>query len=315
MLGAILGAGASLVSGLFGRSDAKKQARKEEKAIRTANEAATAAADKMNRELRARGDAAALVPVQRSSEHFSASSSGVNMDQFMADAEKYGFNPLTYLRSGALAMYGKTESYSEDWDCVTGERAMDAAQAGSYIPQLSPVISGTKVPSVGSVFADAAMTGVNQYLADKSIQDNNKFQMDLLNRQLEGANRSGSSNFARSFYSPSATISGPYGQRGGGALAPSGQILPSTIQVRHPDGTISTIANPDASTDPETDIYRIVKNWSDRVFDPLYGPTSSGTTRGWDWLISNQGQGWDILPDWPGSYGGRGNMPAPSKQK
>lgn len=218
--GALIAAGTSLLSGLFGRSSAKKQAKKEEAAIRAANEKAQEMAAQMNREARARADAAALVPVQTEKAHAesqlsrSSTSGGVDMAGFMAAAKDNGFNPLTFLRSGALSLFAKSDTVSEtilemeDWACTTGERAMDAAIQGQYIPQLSPVISSTKVPGIGEVFGNALTTGANQYLSDLSQQQNNQFQMDLLNRQLAGANQRGAYNGPRSGYIPQAFLTG-----------------------------------------------------------------------------------------------------------
>lgn len=209
-LGALIAGGASLISGLFGRSSAKKQAKKEEAAIRAANEVAVRQADDMNRSARLRAEAAALVPVQSERENAttSVSQGGVDMAGFMAAAENYGFNPLTFLRSGALSLFARTESatHSVDWECTTGERAMDAAQAGQYIPQLSPVISQTKVPGMGEVFGNALNTGVNQYLGDAQRQQD--FQNDMMLAQLRGANRYAGAPLSRSFYGPAAFSSG-----------------------------------------------------------------------------------------------------------
>lgn len=210
MLGALVAGGASLLSGLFGRSSAKKQAKKEEAAIREANAKAEVLAADMNRQARLRADAAALVPVQSERENAttSVSQGGVDMDAFMSAAENYGFNPLTFLRSGALSLFARTESatHSLDWECTTGERAMEAAQAGQYIPQLSPVISQTKVPGVGEVFGNALTTGVNQYLNDAANQA--QFQNDLMLAQLRGANRYQGAPLSRSFYGPAAYSDG-----------------------------------------------------------------------------------------------------------
>lgn len=214
-LGASLIAGAaSLVSGIFGRSDAKKQAKKEEKAIKAANAKAEQMASDMNREVRARADAAALVPVQ------TARQGGVDMGAFLAASEAGGFNPLTFLRSGALSLF------SNDFTCTTGERAMDAAIQGQHIPQLSPVISSTRVPSMGSVFGDALTSGANQYLSDLSQDRNNAFQMEMLRASLGGINRSGV-GAGRSGYVPQAFLAGSTTKTLAGASA--GSNLPTTM--------------------------------------------------------------------------------------
>lgn len=305
LLGPILAGGAKLVAGFFAKKDAEKQAKEEKRAIKNYNKKQEELTIQMNKEARARADAAALVPVQRAS--YSYTSGDVDTDKLLADAEKLGMNPISYIRSGAASLY--TQTSAESFDCTTGERAMEAAQAGQYFPQLMPVMSQTQVPSMGSVVGDAAMAGVNQYLQDKSVAENNAFQMQLLNRQLQGVNASGYGG-SRSLYVPSATIAGPSRATPGG-----GELASTTVWVIDANGKKTRVANTDVMPDPETDIYEKVKRAADYIFDPYYGPTSKGTTRAWDWLIENQGQGWDIMPDWPGSYGGRGNTPAKSKQK
>lgn len=203
-LGALVAGGVSLLSGLFGRSSAKKQAKKEEDAIRKANDVATAQAEEMNRTIRARADASALVPV--ATERETVTQGGVDMKAFMSAAEENGFNPLTFLRSGALSLFANNTT--NDWTCTTGERAMDAALSGTYLPQLSPVIAQTKVPGMGDVFGNALTSGANQYLADLSQQQNNDFQMALLERQLAGAQQRGAYGGSRSMYVPQAFQSG-----------------------------------------------------------------------------------------------------------
>lgn len=249
MLGAILGGAASLVSGLFGRSDAKDQARKERKAIASANAKAEALAAQMNREARARADAAALVPVATERENItrSVSQGGVDMAGFMKAAEDNGFNPLTFLRSGALALFARNSSTTstEDWTCTTGERAMDAAMQGQYIPQLAPVVSQTQVPSMGSVIGNALNTGVGQYLNDLDIERNNQLQANLLNRQIAGANQSGSLQGSRSGYVPAAFISGTK------VAKPGGGELRASPAPRH-QGYILTW--PKAAVEPDTEL-------------------------------------------------------------
>lgn len=252
MLGAAIAAGASLIGGLFGRSDAKKQARKEEKAIRAANEAAKATADLMNRQVRARADAAALVPV--ATERESVSAGGMDMTRFLADAEKGGFNPLTYLRSGAASLYATQET--ADWSCTTGERAMDAALAGQHMPNLQPVISQTRVPGVGEVLGNALTTGANQFLSDLSVKQNNEFQMQLLNRQLAGANSAGAYSGSRSGYVPAAFLHGSVRKTSGPQVAGGNKTLNWGTTPKAPFEPITEFDDAVASVDQVTTLFR-----------------------------------------------------------
>lgn len=211
MLGAAIAAGASLISGLFGKEGAEDRAEEEKDAINRANKKATELTATMNKEVRARADAAALVPVQtyRAHEGQVDTKSGVDMAAFMKAAEENGFNPLTFLRSGALSLFAtsRTTDSSEDWTCTTGERAMDAAVQGQHIPQLQAAIPSTQVPSTGEVFGNALTSGVNQYFADQQEARAAQLQRDIVNMQLSGANRNGS-YVSRSGFVPSSRSSG-----------------------------------------------------------------------------------------------------------
>lgn len=299
MLGALVSGAASLVGGLFGRSSAKKQAEKEERAIKEANEKAEQLASQMNKEIRARADAAALVPVQRSRENLTRG--GVDMDGFMQAAEDYGFNPLTFLRSGALSAFAYT--YSDDFECVTGERAMDAALSGTYLPQLSPVISSTKVPSAGEVFGNALQTGVNQWLSDSSQQSQNDFQMKLLNAQLAGANKSGSGNLARSFYTPSATTFGSKTKTTNAAQIPN-LYVPYRDNSAAGGGRTVWLPNPDIADSEQLTSAGVASGWG-ATKQQITG--SDGTGRqttigdvGKMWPTERYLKSW-IPPEWRGT--------------
>lgn len=209
-LGAIVAGAASFISGILGRSSAKKQAKKEEEAIRKANDVATANAQQMNKEIRARADAAALVPV--ATERETRTTGGVDTGRFLKEAEEMGINPLTMVRSGALSLYADTTV--NDWTCTTGERAMDAALSGTYLPQLSPVIAQTKVPGIGEIAGNALVSGANQYLSDLSQAENNAFQMALLDKKLAGVQTPGSYSGSRSGYVPQAHMTGEVTKKG-----------------------------------------------------------------------------------------------------
>lgn len=191
MLGALISGGLSALSGLFGRSRAKKE-----------NAEAQRRADAMNADVRARAEAAAKIPVVTTSE----SSNSVDMDGFMAAARDHGFNPLTFLRSGALSLF----TSSKETNSVSGSMNMEAALAGQYVPQLS------SVPSVGEIVTGGLSTAFSQWSAERSQQQQNQFQLDLVRAQLEGVQGS-SYRGSRSFNVPTATMSG--GTRTGSGTA------------------------------------------------------------------------------------------------
>lgn len=202
LTGAALSFGASFLSGLFGKSGAEKRAAADRAEIEHVNRENRKAAEKMNREVRARAAVAAKVPIVTTGKG--------NLSQLVRDAEKNGFNPLTVLRAGGQAFYASTS--------VTGSTAMDAALAGQHLSTLQPRISQTQVPSTGEVLGKALESGVGTFTNLMSQQQAQQFQMDLTAMQIEGQNRSGY-GFGRSFYVPSNAVSGSVGRTGSAPLS------------------------------------------------------------------------------------------------
>lgn len=183
-IGAAIGAGASLIGGLIGQSSKKKQEERNIRDQRNTDAANHRRVVEMNADVRRRAEAAAAVPIVTSGWERIASS--VDVEGMMAAAEKAGFNPVTWLRNGGLAAYARTSrDYSES---VTGSRAMEAALAGSEIYQQGQAYQRT-APTQGEVFGNALAqfgSGVSEFLTQ---QQQNAFQMQLLNAQLQGNNR------------------------------------------------------------------------------------------------------------------------------
>lgn len=175
-LGALLGAGASLVSGLFGRSDAKKKEKAQKKQTQQAIDMALEAEK---------------VPV------ITETSSSIDIAKMRNEAEKAGFNPLSVLRAGGLSGYINT------YNKVTGEKAGLAAQllAGSPVPE--------PAPSLGSVFAGALSTGVSLYNDYAAKVADSNLQRDLQSAYLQGnRSRNAPSSSAAVFGIPRVTSSG-----------------------------------------------------------------------------------------------------------
>lgn len=206
LIGAAVSGGSSFLSGLFGRSGAKKRAAEEVRRIEQANRANRDAAKEMNRQVRARADKAAKVPI------VTKQVGQGNLAAMVTDAVKNGFNPLTVLRSGGQAYYaGSTTT-------VTGSTAMDAALAGQHIATLQPLISQTQVPSTGEVFGNALQAMAGSFTSMMSTNQAQQFQMDLLGMQIAGANANSlfNHNLSRSFATPTAQVSGPVFKDGNG---------------------------------------------------------------------------------------------------
>lgn len=207
LLGAALSFGSSFLSGLFGKSGAKKRAEEEKRAIDEANRINQGRATAMNRDVRIRADLASKKPI--------VTKSVSGLAHMTHDAIVNGYNPLTVLRAGGLAGYNTTT--------VTGSTAMDAALAGQHIATFQPLISQTQVPSTGEVLGNALQSGVGTFQNMMSTQQAQQFQADLVQMQLEGSNWNSASNqlFSRSFYTPSSQTSGNTVRIGGGQLSES----------------------------------------------------------------------------------------------
>lgn len=268
MLGALLTGGASLISGLFGRSSAKKQAKREEQAIAANNKAMAEAAriaEIKNEALRSfvtkRADAAASLPIrtQVETEDTSSSVGSVDMAGFMAAAEQNGFNPLTFLRSGALSLFAKTtntnknKTLSNVWNSQNMEAALAPASlggfggGGGYASQ--PVIASTRVPGIGEVFGNALTTGVNQYMADASAERQRQHEYDMVTAQLGGAQRPGSLTGGRSFFVPSVKTSG--GKTVNGMNAGISKFIGAGLTFKNPGDPLCLMGKC-ISTDPKT---------------------------------------------------------------
>lgn len=208
LIGAAVSGGSSLISGLFGRSGAKKRAAEEVRRIEQANRANRDAANEMNRKVRARADKAAKVPI------VTKQVGQGNLSAMVADAIKNGFNPLTVLRSGGQAYYaGSTTT-------VTGSTAMDAALAGQHIATMQPLISQTQVPSTGEVFGKALENVAGSITSMMNTNQAQKFQFDFLAAQIAGANQNSLYNHTldRLFATPSIQTSGSVFKDGSGGL-------------------------------------------------------------------------------------------------
>lgn len=217
-LGSLITGGASLISGFLGMKGKEDQRKKDLRDQATRNQLNYDLIAAMNADVRARAEAAAKVPIVTTGSDVSTSS--VDIAAMMKGAEASGFNPVTFLRNGGLAAYAKsTRNYTES---VTGSRAMEAALAGSEIFQHGAAPSQMSVPSMGEVFGNALTTGAGQYVSDMNQQQQNNFQMQLMNAQLQGNNRraaqyqaTGGKYGTRFGDAPKAYLQGPYQNSGG----------------------------------------------------------------------------------------------------
>lgn len=210
MLGALISGGLSLASGLLGglgkQSSEKKQEeqlrqqRAEEKAAAVNyNARTTRNALLMNKLVRKRADRAAKVPLVEET------TGEGNLQKLVADAEASGFNPLTVLRAGGQGFYASSRK------TTTGHNAMEAALAGQHLPQLMTEVGQTSVQTARTgtdVLTSGLAAGVSGFQSGLEQEWQNQHALNLVQAQLQGAQRQGAYSGSRFGYVPSAVGAG-----------------------------------------------------------------------------------------------------------
>lgn len=213
-LGLAKGAG-SLISGLSAAHNQKEQYHQERQRLQILNDRNRMWTDKLNQELRARADAAALVPVE--------TTSTVDMAGFLAAAEMAGFNKLSFLRSGALSLFTKVST--------TGERAMDAALAGdNWFQEVSTNPNLGYTTSSGEAVGDAISSGADAFMSEWQREAQNNFQLGLLQTTLAAKANMRLGSVVGLGSSPHAVLSGGVTSvQGGGTTGGGGK--PGTVKL------------------------------------------------------------------------------------
>lgn len=177
LLAAGLSAGASLLSGLGASSSARSQQRRQQandEFARTWNQHEIQRQNEANRAL---GRELLEVP------ELEETSSSVDIETMMADAQRAGFNPVTWLQSGALAAYSRTASSR------IGHNAVAAFQLMSPEASLINASQAVKIPSALEAVGDAATSALSAYRAEDKILQSQDFQRELLGLQLDAIQR------------------------------------------------------------------------------------------------------------------------------
>lgn len=174
-----LGAGLSLLSSFGSAKSAKSQQRRQQamdEENRRYNQYVTDLANSHNERV-----ARELLdtPAQRSER------SGVDIDRMMADADRAGFNPETWLQAGALQAYGFSD--------VAETNPAEAFRMMLQTPALSTASQAVKVPNALEAIGDAGTVALNMYRQDSARQDSQDFQRQMLDLQIGAYNKRGSS--------------------------------------------------------------------------------------------------------------------------
>lgn len=134
--------------------------------------------------------------------------SDLDVDAFMAAGEKAGFNPVTWLNSGALSLYARGSALTMNGGAVTttrqGHNAADAYKLMAPDAYYGTPTQIPKVPDMLEVFGNAGNAALSTYKDLYKMQSSQDFQSSLVDRQLTAlANRQ---------MGGGQTIGGSYGQ-------------------------------------------------------------------------------------------------------
>lgn len=226
-----LSGGLSLMSGIGARNSAAKQGRlqmMEDARMDNLNQerlaVINAARERLGREL------LTIPEVTRTDDDSGQhTQNGVDLAAFMAAGEKAGFNPVTWLNSGALSMF--SNSTTQNWGGVTttkvGHNAADAYKImvpDAYYGQPTQI---PKVPSMLEAFGNAGQAALSTFKDLYKADQSQSFQSSLLDRQLSamaqrqmGGGSSGTGGLYQSSYGPTVSMGGRSG--GSGMLSGSG---------------------------------------------------------------------------------------------
>lgn len=167
--------GLSLMSGIGGRNAAKKQARlqqAENDRVRGWNNEQTWATNDWNY-----GVAQGLLntPTERTSDQ----AGGVDVDRMMFDADRAGFNPVTWLQAGAMQAYAWSSSRETETNPVEAYRMM------LRTPNLQSAATIGKIPDALEIVGDAGQAALNTFRSEYAREDSQQFQRENLVMQLQ----------------------------------------------------------------------------------------------------------------------------------
>lgn len=146
---------------------------------------------------------------------------GVDLGAFMAAGDAAGYNPVTWLRSGALSLFAN--SFTQNGGTVstvkTGHNAADAYKMMMPATVLGSPTQIQKVPDMLEVFGNAGNAALSTFKDLYKAAESRDFQTSLLDRQLTAmAQRGmggGTSSTGRVSYGPTVSMGG---RTGGSAM-------------------------------------------------------------------------------------------------
>lgn len=179
MLTALIGGGLSLLSSFGAAKSAKSQARRQQAMEEEARRYNQYQVDLANSHNEALGRELLETPARRMERN------GVDVDAMMLDAERAGFNPVTWLQSGALQAYG--------WSDVAETQPAEAFRMMMRSPLQVQAGTAANIPSALQAIGDAGKAALNIYRQDAAVEDSQNFQRELLSMRLDQVARNGGS--------------------------------------------------------------------------------------------------------------------------
>lgn len=216
-------AGLSLLSGIGARNSAKKQGRlqmMEDARMDQLNQERLWHVNKKREEL-----GRELLTIEEKTtvadNSWQTQTGDVDYEGFMAAGAKAGFNPVTWLNSGALSLFArnKVQNGGEVTTTRTGHNAADAFKLMAPDMLAGSPTQIAKVPDMMEVLGGAGQAGLSMFKDLYKMDQSQAFQTNMLDRQLSAiAQRQmgGGVMPGGSSYGPSISTGGAAGL--GGAL-------------------------------------------------------------------------------------------------
>lgn len=205
-LGALLSAGGSLMSGLFGGGVSQKKIFSRQLQVYLDM---LRASDEANR-----------IPHITKSTSSAASAGGVDIKRMRDDAEAAGFNPLTAMRSGLGSLYGWTTNTQSNETYETGHNAGLKAELIAQFLGSGALNSGQGTTGgIGSAVGGALSSLGSALTEDARIAQDQQFQMIKQSAYLKGVLGSGRGTNGSSMFSIPSVISAGRSARTSGANA------------------------------------------------------------------------------------------------
>lgn len=232
LVGAALSGGLSLLSGFGAQSSAKKQQKMQLAMDEFARRYNADRLGEYNSEVRNLGER--LLETPQITQTSTRNSSWVDVDSMMLDAQRAGFNPVTWLNAGGMQAY--TQSQADGWQSQTDP----VAAFQMMMPQLQQIQASqaVNIPSTMSVIGDAGQAALKSFQTDQRLLDSQAFQEKMLGIKLDSIQKGQKQAFSGFGSTPRMSSSGSNGFGSiGGLTGTAGALTQSKPQEVTPSLT------------------------------------------------------------------------------